>query len=160
MPSYEQRINSFAQGKTLLRMARPVRNRADALCDACGSAQPRRLYALADLDTKRHYFVGETCLKELAKRGVVLRRFGRESGQVAYETEMNLRSQLRANGETQSGNKKTLSAPDAAARFSNGGEEPFFPVSLLLETAEYYEAIVSIVSAGGVAVSIGTFIYQ
>ena len=165
MPSYEQKINSFAEGKSLLRLARPIRNRADAFCDACGSAQARKLYALADLETGRHYFVGETCLKELAKRGVVSRRFGRESGKVAYETEMNLRSLRQSNGETRSGNRDTHWATGTTKpRISKEGEpatnpgeeEHFSPVSLLLETAEHYQAIVSIVSAGGTAVFTAT----
>jgi len=37
--------------------------------------------------------VGDTCLTELAKGGAVLRRFGRESGQKAYEIEMESRTQ-------------------------------------------------------------------
>ena len=85
MPTYEQKLAEFAQGKRLLRLARPIRDRADAFCDACGSSQPRTLYVLADLDSERHYFVGDTCLKELAKRGAIL-RYGRHSGREAYET--------------------------------------------------------------------------
>ncbi len=92
MPTYEQKLTQFAQGKRLLRLARPIRDRADSFCDACGSIQPRTLYALEDLDSERHYFVGDTCLKELAKRGAIL-RYGRHSGRVAFENEMKLRAQ-------------------------------------------------------------------
>lgn len=172
MPTYEQRIDGFAQGKSLLRLARPIRNRADAFCDACGSAQARKLYALAELETERHYFVGETCLKELAKRGVVLRRFGRESGQVAYVREMNLRSQDQAKVETNptgteapgsSGVPEPMISTKVSTGVSNGGkpapkrgwDELFSPVSLVWETPEYYQAVVSIVASGGKAVFTG-----
>jgi ribosomal protein S14 len=91
MANYEQRLTGFAGGKRLLRLARPLRDRADASCDACGSPRPRTLYALKDLNSNRHYFVGDNCLRELAKRGAILRRYGRESGREEYETEMQLR---------------------------------------------------------------------
>ena len=58
MPSYEQRIDQFAQDKKLMRLPRPIRDRADAFCDACGLSRPRTLYALMDVDTQRRYFVG------------------------------------------------------------------------------------------------------
>ena len=93
MTTYEQKLTLFSQGKRLLRLPRPVRNRADAFCDACGSTWPRTLYPLKELDSGRHYFVGDTCLKELAKLGAIPRRYGRESGQKAYESEMELRTQ-------------------------------------------------------------------
>ncbi len=93
MLTYEQRLAEFAHGKRLLRLPRPVRDRADAFCDACGSSQPRTLYTLKDLESERYFFVGDTCLTKLAKSGAVLRRYGRESGQKAYESEMELRTQ-------------------------------------------------------------------
>ena len=94
----EQRLSEFAEEKRLLRLPRPVRDRADACCDACGSTQPRILYGLKDPDSGRYYFVGNTCLKELVKRGAVLRRFGNESGRVAYEAEMGRRTQNGVKG--------------------------------------------------------------
>ncbi len=48
----------FAHGKRLLLLPRPVRDRADAFCDACGSSQPRTLCTLKDLESERYYFVG------------------------------------------------------------------------------------------------------
>ena len=109
MPAYEQKLAEFAQGKRLLRLARPIRDRADAFCDACGSTQPRTLYALEDLDSERHYFVGDTCLKELAKRGAIL-RYGRHSGRVAFEKEMKLRAQeFQADGGTNADEAHTQS---------------------------------------------------
>ncbi len=93
MLTYEQRLAEFANGKRLLRIPRPVRGGADAFCDACGSSQPRTLYTLKDLESERHFFVGDTCVAKLAKSGAVLKRYGRESGQEAYEFEMELRTQ-------------------------------------------------------------------
>ena len=90
MPTYEQKLTEFAQGKRLLRLARTIRDRADAICDASGSTQPRTLYALADLDSERHSFVGDSCLKELAQRGAIL-GYGRRSGREAFESDMQLR---------------------------------------------------------------------
>ena len=154
--SYEQRLNYFAQGKRLLRLARPIRNRADAFCDACGSAQPRSLYALADLETERYFFVGDTCLKELAKRGVIQRRFGRESGQQAYETEMNLRSSQEAAKATEVGNNRTgseaaatkpIPEDDKDRAAMSAEQEHQLPIVLIFETAEYYQVFVSIFSA-------------
>ena len=165
LPSYEQRINNFAEGKSLLRLARPIRNRADAFCDACGSAQARKLYGLADPNAERHYFVGETCLKELAKRGVILRRFGKESGQLAYAAEMKLRSLQQGHDNIKPADKGTSSATAAIKRRQSGGgcpapkvneKEPLSPISLLIETAEHFQAIVSIVSARSRIIISGT----
>ena len=86
MLSYEQKLAAFTEGKSLIRLPRPIRDRADICCDACGSNHPRTLYALKDSESNRNYFVGNTCLKELVKLGVILRRFGRESGQAALRT--------------------------------------------------------------------------
>ncbi len=99
MLTYEQRLAEFAHGKRLLRLPRPVRDRADAYCDACGSNQPRTLYALKDLSRGRYHFVGDTCLTRLAKSGAVLKRYGRESGQKAYESEIAQRTQDLERGE-------------------------------------------------------------
>lgn len=110
MPTYEQKLNEFSQGKRLLRLPRPLRDRADGYCDACGSSQPRTLYTIKDLESERYYFVGDTCLKELTKRGVILRRYGRESGQQAYESEMVLRAQELEGGKASS---KENAAPES-----------------------------------------------
>ena len=92
MVRYEEKIVRFARDKQFLRLSKPVRGCADAVCDACGSTQPRTLYGLTDVESKRHYFVGDSCLKELVKQGAILRRFGKESGKQAYEDEMKLRA--------------------------------------------------------------------
>ncbi len=77
MPTYEEKLAAFAQGKRLLRLARQIRDRADGLCDACGSTQPRTLYTLKDPESDRYYFLGDTCLKELVKLGAILKRLAR-----------------------------------------------------------------------------------
>ena len=93
MPTYEERLSEFSEEKRLPRLPHPVRDRADAYCDTCGSSLPRTLYAIKDLESERYFFVGDTCLKELAKLGTVLRRYGRESGQNSFESEMMIRAQ-------------------------------------------------------------------
>ena len=83
MTSYERKLDEFADGKNFVRLSRPVRDRADASCDACGSTQPGPYTPpLKDQDSERYFFIGDTYLKELVKRGVIRRRFGRDSGQV------------------------------------------------------------------------------
>ena len=99
MLTYEQRLAEFARGRRLLRLPRPVRGRADAYCDACGSSQPRTLYALKDLSRDRYHFVGDACLTRLSRSGAVLKRYGRESGQNAYESEMVQRTHELERGE-------------------------------------------------------------
>ena len=149
MPKYEQKLDEFALGKRLLRLARPIRDRADAFCDACGSTQPRTLYALEDLDSERHYFVGDTCLKELAKRGAIL-RYGRHSGRVAFEKEMKLRAQeFQADkGTTTDGGPNSKpgeqNPSDLTSQPNPGNDaEYLFPGILVIQTAERYQAFAS-----------------
>ncbi len=154
MPTYEQKLDQFAQGKRLLRLARPIRDRADAFCDACGSTQPRTLYALEDLDSERYYFVGDTCLKELAKRGAIL-RYGRHSGRVAFENEMKLRAQeFEADQVTNADGVPrpipveqkpliTTSQPNPA-----NDTKGLVPAILVIQTPEGYQAIASAFSPG------------
>jgi len=97
--TYEEKLSEFSQGKRLQRLPHPVRDRADAYCDACGSSLPRTLYAIKDLESERYFFVGDTCLKELARRGAVLRSYGKESGQKSYESEMLIRAQEPGKGK-------------------------------------------------------------
>ena len=100
MSTYEEKLSEFSQGKRLQRLPHTVRDRAGAYCDACGSSLPRTLYAIKDLESERYFFVGDTCLKELARRGAVLRSYGRESGQKSFETEMLIRAQEREKEKT------------------------------------------------------------
>jgi hypothetical protein len=83
---YEERLDAFAEGRRFARMSRPVRNRADSWCDACGSIQARVLFGVQEQDTKEVYFVEEHCLQQLAARGAVVRRFLQLSAEEAYAT--------------------------------------------------------------------------
>jgi len=149
MPTYEKKLDEFAQGKRLLRLARPIRDRADAFCDACGSTQPRTLYALEDLDSERHYFVGDTCLKELAKRGAII-RYGRHSGRVAFENEMKLRAQefeadqgTNADGAPQSNPGAQKPLVTTSQPYTGDDAKRLFPAILVIQTAEGYQAFAS-----------------
>ena len=165
MLSYEQKLAEFTEGKSLIRLPRPIRDRADICCDACGSNHPRTLYALKDSGSNRHYFVGNTCLKELVKQGAILRRFGRESGQAAFENEMNLRA-LGPDGQNGS-SSPDLAGPSAAPPGSepttedacaatNFGERALLPSVLILESPDHYQAVVSFISSQGVAYGWGS----
>ncbi len=158
MTTYEQKLTGFAQGKKLIRLSRPVRDRADAICDACGSTQPRTLYPLKELDTGRHYFVGDSCLKELMKLSAIPRRFGRESGQLAYETEMQLRAQETLDPKTNSvvnGTAAALNTPDSESLAGDAlSASPtdgwhLFPAVLIIETPEHCQGFVSLTSVDG-----------
>ncbi len=93
MSVYEQKLDDFARGKTFRRLSNPIRDRADTFCDACGSSQPRILYGLKEKQSGRYFFVGANCLTELLKRCSVQRRYLKESGRAAYDTEMERRAQ-------------------------------------------------------------------
>jgi hypothetical protein len=84
MSRYEERLDAFVRGRRFARMSRPVRNRADSWCDACGSVQARVLFGVQEEVSKAVYFVGEHCLQELAARGAIVRRFLRLSAEEAY----------------------------------------------------------------------------
>ncbi len=149
MSNYEQRLDEFAEGKRLVRLSKPVRDRADAKCDACGSIQPRTLYGQKDEDTGRYYFVGDNCLKELVKRGAILRRFGRESGPAAYERERDLRAQEEsdertmevADGKLPTPSLRIFGVTDHALQKPESGGSVTYPVVLVVETSDHFEAI-------------------
>ncbi|MCZ6535509.1 MAG: hypothetical protein O6914_06005 [Chloroflexi bacterium] len=160
MATYEQKLTLFVQGKRLLRLSRPVRDRADACCDACGSTQPRTLYPLKELDSGRHYFVGDSCLKELVKLGAIPRRYSRESGQGAYETEMHLRAQESKDAKTASGVNDTAAAPTTPDSKPLAGDARsasptevwhLFPAVLIIEAPEHYQGFVYLTSVDGMA---------
>jgi len=92
---YEDTLRSFAEGKRLGRLAKAVREPEGGACDACGSALPRTLYGLKDTVSGRYYFVGQSCLTWLLESGLVARARFRQSAEVAYRQEM----ELRRNGE-------------------------------------------------------------
>ncbi len=88
---YEERLRTFAEGKRLGRLAKAVRDPEDGVCDACGSTLPRTLFGLRDTVSDRHYFVGQSCLSWLLETGLVARARYRQSAEVAYRQEMEVR---------------------------------------------------------------------
>ncbi len=84
MADYQERLDAFAEGRKFARMSRPIRNRADGWCDACGSVLARVLFGIRDERSREVYFVGERCLQQLAERGAIVRRFSKENADEAY----------------------------------------------------------------------------
>jgi hypothetical protein len=84
MRSYQERLDAFAEGRTFARMSRPIRNRADGWCDACGSVQARILFGVKDERSRKVYFVGERCLQQTAERGAIVRRFSKDNADEVY----------------------------------------------------------------------------
>ena len=157
MPTYEEKLDAFAREKRLLHLPRPTRDRADAFCDACGSTQPRTLYALKDLHSRRHFFAGDICLKELAKRGAILRRFAKESGQAAYEVEMQLRAEETNETPAPLGDRAGIrkagteqgSLPEDGPSTVASEAQTVFPAVLMIQYPDHYGAFVSVPSAQG-----------
>jgi hypothetical protein len=89
--TYEERLLAFAEGKRLGQLSKAVRDPEDGVCDACGSALPRTLFGLKDTEADRHYFVGQNCLSSLKASGLVARARYRQSAEVAYRKEMEMR---------------------------------------------------------------------
>ncbi len=106
---YEERLRAFAEGKRLGRLAKAVRDPEDGACDACGSSLPRTLFGLRDTMSGRHYFVGQSCLSRLLEMELVARARYRQSAEVAYRQEM----EIRRNG---------TGAPTEEASPSTGGQ--------------------------------------
>jgi len=163
--SYDEKIAKFALGKKLQRLSRPVRGRADTLCDACGSTQPRTLYGLTDVETGRHYFVGESCLKELMKEGYILRRFGKQSGKQAYEDEMHLRagplglasnSELQGNGFDQTDDIASETVPSGNSRQAPTNRGTISSQVMMVETREHYQCLVALIHEGTNHTALGT----
>ena len=165
MLRYEEKIARFAQDKQFLRLSRPVRNRADAVCDACGSTQPRTLYGLTDVETGRHFFVGDSCLKELVKRESILRRFGKESGKQAYEDEMQLRAgppDHSTGSEDGEGNGSGNIDDTASETVRIGSDRPVQTSGgaissqvLMFETSGYYQCFVVLIHDGAIRAAFG-----
>ena len=158
MTSYQEKLTEFVQGKRLLWLSRPLRNRADAFCDACGSTQPRVLHVLKESSSGRYYFLGGTCLKELANLAAILKSYGRESGQKAFEAEMQWRAEELQKERTFAGAGNTRTPiTETEAETSDGGPPdapapdvwPLMPAVLIIESPGHYEAFVPVRSAQG-----------
>ncbi len=121
MSSYQERLDAFAEGKRLARMSRPLRNRADAWCDACGSVQARVLFGVKDERTQRVYFVGEHCLQQLAERGAVVRRFCKQSAEEAYAARFDRRDATTPTGAAAGSGAPSAADPSVRAAEGTGG---------------------------------------
>ena len=155
---YEQRLDEFARGKSLLRLSRPVRDRADAVCDACGSALPRMLYGLKDETCGRYYFVGDTCLRQLVKRGAILKRFGKESGLAAYEAEIQRRIADRTESRSANTNGSKEQRVEGGVHILPNKDEGIetmtptsagLPLTFVTKTPDHFEAFVFIFGERG-----------
>ena len=159
MTTYESKLDVFANGKTLIRLAHQVRDRADARCDACGSTQPRILTGLRDPDSDRYFFVGDTCLKELMNRRVISRGYGRNSGPAAYDAEMRIRSAELKNVSLDNTEDGTSSEERSRVSMGSKSSAPFTahlsPMIAVVETHDSYSAYVYVITDEGVALSSG-----
>ncbi len=136
---YEERLRAFADGKRLGRLAKAVRDPEDGVCDACGSTLPRNLFGLRDTVSDRHYFVGQNCLSWLLETGLVARARYRQSAEVAYRREM----EMRRNGAGTSTDESPSSTHDQGdlpqRRFDLRNLRRTI---LITETESHYEALV------------------
>ena len=107
-----------------------------------------------DLETQRYHFLGYTCLKEVTRRGAVLRTCGRESGQKAYATEMGLRVQEVGQLDTDDPGTATRT-PEYSPTLDGNTTPPVYGMPDLLslvfvfETPDYYHAFAAICSGVG-----------
>jgi len=136
---YEEQLRAFAEGKRLGRLAKAVRDPEDGVCDACGSTLPRTLFGLRDTVSNRHYFVGQNCLAWLLETGLVARARYRQSAEVAYRREM----EIRRNGADPSTDEPSPSTGDQGdlpqRRFDLRNLRRTI---LITETESHYEALV------------------
>ena len=168
MATYEQRLATFVQGRQFTRLSRPIRDRADAVCDACGSTQARTLFVLKDEESGRYAFVGDTCLREMTRLGAILRRFGKEAAREAYEREMAQRAEEAAataiTPNPRSGHEASDEGPQRpgdALRIADSaaGEPPqpdrnaipleVLPTLFILEAPAYYHALALFLAPDG-----------
>ena len=142
---YEERLRAFAEAKRLGRLAKAVRDPENGVCDACGSTLPRTLFGLRDTVSDRHYFVGQNCLAWLLETGLVAKARYRQSAEVAYLQEM----ELRRNGSG-------ASTDEPSPGTSDQGDLPEQRTDLLnlrrtffiVETESHYEALVRLEDRG------------
>ncbi len=135
---YEDTLRGFAEGKRLGRLAKAVRDPEEGVCDACGSALPRTLFGLKDTASGRCYFVGQNCLAWLLETGLVARARYRQSAEVAYRQEM----ELRRNG---AGSTSPEPSPSTGSGTDLHGRKAGPPVSrrtmIIIGSNSHYEAL-------------------
>jgi len=136
---YEERLRAFAEGKRLGRLAKAVRDPEDGVCDACGSTLPRTLFGLRDTVNGRHFFVGQTCLIWLLETGLVARARYRQSAEVAYRREMELR---RNEASTSTGEPSPHAGDQSDLRERRADLRHLRRTILIAETEDHYEALV------------------
>jgi hypothetical protein len=143
---YENKLKEFVEGKIFSRLSRPVRNRADAHCDACGSPEPRILFGLQENNSNRFFFVGAECMRRISQFGAVQRRFSKEDGRVAFEQEMTKRRH--------ESHDAGIAHPCQEIQWGgflpsgNGDKAHLKPLVALWETPESYLALVGISHQG------------
>ncbi len=136
---YEERLRAFAERKRLGRLAKAVRDPEDGVCDGCGSALPRTLFGLRDTVSDRHYFVGQNCLAWLLEAGLVARARYRQSAEVAYRREMEMRRN-GAGASTDEPSPRTAGLGDPRKRRFD--LRKLRRTILITETESHYEALV------------------
>ncbi len=136
---YEERLRVFADGKRLGRLAKAVRDPEGGVCDACGSSLPRTLFGLRDTVSDRHYFVGQNCLSWLLEVGLVARARYRQSAEVAYRREM----EMRRNGAGASTDEPSPSTADQSDLPQRRLDLRNLQRTIFItETESHYEALV------------------
>jgi hypothetical protein len=159
--AYERKLDEFVEGKSFLRLRQAVRDRANGVCDACGSLEPRILYGLEEEGSDRCFFVGAECLRRISERGAVKRRYSRQSSRKAFEREMANRANGTAcviHGDVPT---ETGTSPEAVPLVDITSSS-CRPQVCLWETHESYVALVSLFHRGrwvwgsGEAASYGT----
>ena len=139
MTYYEERLRAFADGKRLGRLAKAVRDPEDGVCDACGSTLPRTLFGLRDTVSERHYFVGQSCLSWLLETRLVARARYRQSAEVAYRREM----EMRRNGVDASTDGPSPYTDDQGDLHRRRNDlRNIRRTILIVETETHYEALV------------------
>ena len=136
---YEERLRAFAEGKRLGRLAKAVRDPEDGVCDACGSSLPRTLFGLRDTVSGRHHFVGQNCLAWLLEMGLVARARYRQSAEVAYRRE----TEMRRNGAGAASDGPSPGTGDHGdLREGRAGLRHLQRTFLIVETESHFEALV------------------
>jgi hypothetical protein len=136
---YEERLRAFADGKRLGRLAKAVRDPEDGVCDACGSTLPRTLFGLRDTVNDRHFFVGQNCLAWLLEAGLVARARYRQSAEVAYRREIELR---RNEAVASTGEPSPRPDDQGDLRERRADLRHLRRTILIAETEDHYEALV------------------
>jgi hypothetical protein len=105
--TYEEKLWVFVQGKRLRRFRGLLRSPRSTYCDACGSTQPSHLYGLRDMETKKDFFVGASCMAKLSLMLVVERPFVKSDIIGAYVMARGVPEKLCLPHQPQLGNEES-----------------------------------------------------